>query len=245
MSGQFENLVTSCPQCNSLVGLPSVMSLDAKVRCPVCGHKYTLRSRLPQTIPQLELVVQSDDDSDEDEASSSVEIDPTAKLQVNEILRKNAKLSRRRNRRRSGGEGGRRQQANTHAEGAPAVGKETTSFKEFQAVAMGTIVDDEPTAAESTDWQANESARLRTAGDLAAYERKTASRAKHKRRPSRKTQQWVEVAKIVFGAFLALPVAQLIIWWGLSVDPLKLAPSVAKAIPFVVPAKVLEAAEEE
>lgn len=244
MSGQFENLVTSCPQCNSLVGLPSVMSLDAMVRCPVCGHKYTLRSRLPQTIPQLELVVQSDD-SDADETSSSVEIDPTAKLQVNDILRKNAKLSRRRNRRRSSSEGGRRQQAEISADGPPAVGKESTSFKEFQAAAIGTIVDDEPNAGESTDWQANESAGLRTAGDLAAYERKAASRTKHKRRTSRKTQQWIEILKIAFGAFLALPVAQLIIWWGLSVDPLKLAPTVAKAIPFIVPAKVLEAAEEE
>jgi len=244
MSGQFENLVTSCPQCNSLVGLPSVMSLDAMVRCPVCGHKYTLRSRLPQTIPQLELVVYSDD-SDEEEESTSAEIDPTAKLQVNEILRKNAKLSRRRNRRRSSGESGRRPQIDAPTSVNSALGKETTSFKEFQAVTMGTVVDDEPSEASSTEWQSKESAGLKTAGDLAAYERKAASRIKHKRRPSRKTQQWIEIAKIAFGALLALPVAQLIIWWGLSVDPLKLAPTVAKAIPFVVPAKVLEAAEEE
>jgi len=245
MSGQFENLVTSCPQCNSLVGLPSVMSLDAVVRCPVCGHKYSLRSRLPKTIPQLELVVQSEDSGDED-SLTTVEVDPTAKLQVNEILRKNAKLNRRRQRRRSGSEGGRRQQVDAAlSSGAPAVGKETTSFKDFQAATLGTVVDDEPNTAESTDWQDNESVGLKTAGDLAAYERKVASRSKHKRRTSRKAQQWLEIAKIAFGAFLALPVAQLIIWWGLSVDPLKLAPTVAKAIPFVVPAKVLEAAEEE
>jgi uncharacterized Zn finger protein (UPF0148 family) len=243
MSGQSENLVTSCPQCNSLVGLPSVMSLDARVRCPVCGHKYTLRSRLPQTIPQLELIVQSDD-SDE-ETSSSVEIDATAKLQVNDILRKNARLSRRRNRRRSSSEGGRRPQVEASATGAPSIGQESTSFKDFQAAALGTLVDDQPTAGESTEWQANERAGLRTAGDLAAYERKAAFRTKPKHRPSRKSQQWIEIAKIACGALLALPVAQLIIWWGLSVDPLKLAPTVAKAVPFVVPVKVLEAAEEE
>lgn len=243
MSGQFENLVTSCPQCNSLVGLPSVMSLDATVRCPVCGHRYTLRSRLPQTIPQLELVVQSDD-SGEDEASP-VEIDPTAKLQVNDILRKNAKLNRRRSRRRSSKEAGRRQQTDSLPGSTSAVGKESTSYKEFQAISMGTIVDDEPTSAPSTTRQSPETSGLKTAGDLVAYEQKVASRSKHKRRTSRKTRQLIEVAKIAFGAFLALPVAQLIIWWVLSVDPLKLAPTVAKAIPFVVPAKVLEAAEEE
>jgi hypothetical protein len=243
MSGQFENLVTSCPQCNSLVGLPSVMSLDARVRCPVCGHKYTLRSRLPQTSPQLELVVQSDDSDDEN--SSPVQIDSTAKLQVNDILRKNAKLGRRRNRRRSSNEGGRRLQVEASATGAPGIGKEMTSFKEFQAAAIGTIVEDETTARETVEWQGNDRAGLRTAGDLAAYEQKAASRTKQMRRPSRKSQQWMEIAKIAFGAFLALPVAQLIIWWGLSVDPLKLAPTVAKAIPFLVPAKVLEAAEEE
>lgn len=245
MSGQLENLVTSCPQCNSLVGLPSVMSLDAVVRCPVCGHKYTLRSRLPKTIPQLELVVQSDASDDED-SPSPVEVDPTAKLQVNEILRKNAKLNRRRQRRGSRSEGERRQPIDAaHSSNAPTVARDSTSFNDFQAATLGTVIEEDPNAVGSMAWQPNEGDGLKTAGDLAAYERKVASRSKHKRRPSRKAQQWIEIAKIAIGALLALPVAQLIIWWGLSVDPLKLAPTIAKSIPFVVPAKVLEAAEEE
>jgi hypothetical protein len=50
---------------------------------------------------------------------------------------------------------------------------------------------------------------------------------------------------VILGALLALPVAQLIIWWVLSVDPLQLAPAVAKVVPFAVPAKVLEAEQDQ
>lgn len=246
MSGPAENLVTSCPQCNSLVGLPSVLSLDATVRCPVCNHKYTLRSRLPQAIPPLELVVGKDDLDDDSEPDGGT-IDPTAKLQVNEILRKNAKLNRRRKRR-----GSSRAERNVSAENAPAETRdvfrgETTGYADFQAAVAGTLIEESPETAGQAGWESAPNAGLKTAGDLAAYERKQAgSRSRHRRSSSsRQSQQWAELVKIALGAVLALPVAQLIIWWGLSIDPLKLAPSVVKYVPFVVPAKVLEANEEK
>lgn len=44
-----------------------------------------------------------------------------------------------------------------------------------------------------------------------------------------------EILKIALGALMAPPVAQLVIWWGLQLDPLKFGPAVAKAIPVVVP----------
>lgn len=44
-----------------------------------------------------------------------------------------------------------------------------------------------------------------------------------------------EVFKIVLGALMAPPVAQLVIWWGLQLDPLKLGPIVAKVVPVIVP----------
>lgn len=48
----------------------------------------------------------------------------------------------------------------------------------------------------------------------------------------------VEIAKVVAGALLALPVSQLIIWWGLGLDPFGIGPSVGRVAPFVVPAKL-------
>jgi hypothetical protein len=42
------------------------------------------------------------------------------------------------------------------------------------------------------------------------------------------------------GALLALPVAQLIIWWGLGSDPVKIGPPVATLVPFIVPEQFRE-----
>lgn len=46
-----------------------------------------------------------------------------------------------------------------------------------------------------------------------------------------------EILKVVLGAVLAIPVAQLMIWWWVSVDPLNLGPAVSRVLPAVVPAK--------
>lgn len=256
MSSPIENLVTSCPQCNSLVGLPSIMSLDAVVRCPVCHHKYSLRARLPQQIPQLELVVESEEA--EGEPSGSLAIDPTAKLEVSEILRKNAKLSRRRRHRRSHRESERHIQdalPTSAPDNLVVVGeKETTSFADFQNAAAPPSNDHRRSRSRpgpsSTPQSGNvEITKLQTAGELAAYERQTARRSSSQRRGSASSransEQWIEIGKVVLGGLLALPVAQLIIWWVLAVDPLQLAPSVAKVVPFVVPGKVLEAEQED
>jgi|GEM_PF-1153906 len=48
----------------------------------------------------------------------------------------------------------------------------------------------------------------------------------------------VEFAKVVMGALLALPVAQIIIWWMIGLDPLHVAPTVSRIAPFIVPAKL-------
>ncbi len=271
MTGPSENLVTSCPQCNSLVGLPSVMSLDATVRCPVCQHKYTLRSRLPQTIPQLQLVVENEESGSPVGAQGSagpLVVDPTAKLEVNEILRRNAKLNRRRHHRRSSKEVERRQTpSSVRDEALPeeSLDRESTAFQEgrnsslnsrksqaspsFSAFQAAGSHDDGSSEVSTLTELAEGPAELQTAGELADYQRQMASRTNSTRRrsssSSKKAQQWVELAKVVFGALLALPVAQLIIWWVLAVDPLQLAPTVAKAVPFVVPAKVLEADSDE
>ena len=59
------------------------------------------------------------------------------------------------------------------------------------------------------------------------------------RRESRRAEKnpLLEFTKIVLGGLLALPVAQLIFWWGVKTDPIKLGPKVSKIAPFVVPAQ--------
>ena len=50
---------------------------------------------------------------------------------------------------------------------------------------------------------------------------------------------------MLIGALLALPVAQLLIWWVFGKDPLNLGPTVSGVIPAVVPADLQEAADDQ
>ena len=65
---------------------------------------------------------------------------------------------------------------------------------------------------------------------------------KRKRRSSRSRRQQptstTEMIKIAFGAILALPLAQLILWWGFQADPLQLAKPTSEVFAFVVPPKM-------
>lgn len=65
------------------------------------------------------------------------------------------------------------------------------------------------------------------------------------KRDARPKNQWVEMAKVAIGGLMALPVAQVIIWWLIGMDPLNIAPAVARWVPFVVPAKLQQATEAE
>ncbi len=57
--------------------------------------------------------------------------------------------------------------------------------------------------------------------------------------PRRQKNSTIEIAKIVAGGLLALPLAQLILWWlpgEWQRDPLQIGPDVGRVLPWVVPA---------
>ena len=70
--------------------------------------------------------------------------------------------------------------------------------------------------------------------------RSTSSRRKKRKSNSLRTKKDPkgEMIKMVLGGLLALPVAQLIIWWGLHTDPLKLAPTVDRVFPYILPSSL-------
>ncbi len=115
--------------------------------------------------------------------------------------------------------------------------------------------------------QVNEAAagqEVKTAGRTRSFDEqdfvipkplKTATRSSRSRHPQRKSKSTkremeksnplVEIMKIGFGAVLALPIAQLILWWGFSSDPLSIAPGVAHYAEFLVPPKLQPEREKE
>ncbi|HMO14704.1 MAG TPA: hypothetical protein PKD64_12635 [Pirellulaceae bacterium] len=71
--------------------------------------------------------------------------------------------------------------------------------------------------------------------------RKSESRRKEKFKSNPKK----DALKIVLAGILALPVAQLILWWLFAHDPLSLAPRVHSFAPFLVPAKMVQREDTE
>ena len=54
-----------------------------------------------------------------------------------------------------------------------------------------------------------------------------------------------ETVLFIVGGLMALPVGQLVIWWGIGNDPLSLGPTVSEVFPAVVPEKFRSAPSEE
>lgn len=62
-------------------------------------------------------------------------------------------------------------------------------------------------------------------------------------RPSRRSPKrnpFLDLIMYLLGGLMALPVAQLMIWWILGTDPIGIAPEVSKVIPMVVPPDLRE-----
>ncbi len=62
------------------------------------------------------------------------------------------------------------------------------------------------------------------------------SSSQSRRQPE--TNAGKEFFKIILGGLLALPIAQLLLWWALNLDPLGLSAATHKVVPFVVPPKL-------
>ncbi len=114
-------------------------------------------------------------------------------------------------------------------------------------------------AAQSTETReaASQSSAISHAFDEQSYTipkpLKTAQRRSSSRYPQRKKKPrkkkkdekpsgFSELWRIALGFVLALPIAQLILWWGFTVDPLGLAPRVHNFAPFLVPSSVYKPA---
>lgn len=153
--------IAPCPSCHDDVRLPVQAHEDARVRCPLCGEEYSLKSVLEQLPPELELV---------------------------ESIPEFTAAGRR-------------------ASGASVASGPSQSFDSV-------VIKNEDAQVDA------HTARLAT----------TRSRQKN---------PLAEFLKIGLGAVLAVPVAQLILWWlpgQWQRDPLEIGPRVGALAPFLVPA---------
>lgn len=66
---------------------------------------------------------------------------------------------------------------------------------------------------------------------------KPISHDEYQRRKRKSSSPITAMVQVILGGFLALPIAQLLIWHVLGKDPFELAPKVASAVPWIVPEK--------
>ena len=214
-------IITTCPDCGTFVKLPSCVSIEATVQCPTCKDRYPVRSLLPDTIPEL-IVVR--DSVANPHQLPAIHVGDTAEANQLEIV---ASVPSRLE--------------------VPSILKNgARRRKRNRSGRSGNVVSN----AESTlDSQSLEKRRRlkRKSGSNSNKNRTSHSWAEESIREFKPRNPQIEFVKIVVGGLLALPVAQLIIWWVIGMDPLQLAPTVSKFVPFAVPTKfrVVEEAPTE
>jgi hypothetical protein len=201
-----------CLGCSKLVKLPAQPDPDAIVRCPRCHESYPISMLLDSEIPELEIVTPGGEDDSDSDGGVEIQTDEQNRFIVAPALAKGAK---RKKRRRSSS--GSSESSNS---------RERSQTRE-QSTTSGPSIE---TSSASGSSRASE-------GRSNSSERSSSSRRRKKKSPPPKESGGFEFAKIILGALMAPPVAQLVIWWGLTLDPLKLGPTVANVIPAVVPAE--------
>jgi hypothetical protein len=211
-------IITQCPKCASLVYLPTVVSTRTMLRCPKCQNQYSLESILPSDVPELQIVTGNEPvEQRPDSQGEAVNEGSRDTIPVSTKFEVPSILRYGSRRRRSSGE--------------ESAENETS----------------EQTAANETD--EGDSPKV---SDNPVTEVPSISRSHRVRRSSRHHQHefdgrpngTLEMVKVVIGAVMALPVAQLIIWWGLGLDPLGIGPSVGRIVPPLVPRAIRASAEE-
>ena len=233
-NSQSDNMIVGhCVACDGLVRIPLNANPSSTVRCPRCSAGFKLLDVLERAAPILELVDDQGDVEPEprqprfvpilDETPAQPETrKPGEKFVVSPILQKNSKRKRHRRRRRSS-EGGSKSPQNGISTKSPVGDAEKLAEPSLEI--------------DHSRVTSQKSSAPRSVASSETKKRPAPRRPKKSRQVSNSSSGGFELVKIVLGAALALPVAQLLIWWFAGTDPLNLGPTVSRIMPFVVPAE--------
>ena len=211
-------IITQCPKCASLVYLPPVVSTRTMLRCPKCQFQYSLESILPTDVPELQIVTGNDSAEQQlHEQSEGANNSGPEIIPVSTKFEVPSILRYGSRRRRPSNEEREKNEAS-----------EQTETSEVQQVASSGVSGNSVTDAPS----------------ISHRQRVRRSSRHHRHEFDGRPNGALEVFKVVVGAVMALPVAQLIIWWGLGLDPLGIGPRVGRIVPPLVP-RAIRANDEE
>ncbi len=235
-------ILGNCDSCEGLVRIPVNANPNATVKCPRCGETFMLGALLDQLAPAVEFVDPPKKRSwfaGKEPAPEPVSImdlnstqpvtrKPGEKFAVSPILSKGAKRKKRR--RRSS------QRAQTPLS-IPKTGKQGVSHNNGE-VDIASDVEPSVMIAERITEACKEST-------AASATPETVRRRQTQLPRTKSSRSGLEMTKVILGAMLAIPVAQMLIWWFAGTDPLGVGPVVGKVAPFIVPTEFREETESD
>ncbi len=221
IAGRRDALITTCPACNQLAQLPAAISIESVVQCPTCKSRYPVRAVLPDDVPELTVV-----SADGEQVFGPVGTGPRQPL--------------------------------------AGMGETVKAVEPPPPVVIGRLEVNEilrngarrkrnrgqRRESPSTSQESDPVQPLGPPRRKPHHSRSSGSSAGEKwdrivKNESRVRNPQLEVAKVLVGALAALPVAQLIIWWLMGLDPFHMAPTVQKYLPSLVPPSLRQETESE
>ncbi len=240
---QSDNMIVgNCVACDGLVRIPLNANPSSIVRCPRCQTDFKLVEVLERAAPILEVIdnpVLVESESRKPRFVPIVDETPPQpegrkkgdKFVVSPILQKNSKRKKHRRRHRSSEHGNSAQKSENSTR--PSGRESTTSIEPSLEIDQSRTTAPKIVAPAMT--VSND-----VATDVARTPRPAPRRPRSPKPSSSSSSSssgGLEMTKVILGAALALPVAQLLIWWFAGTDPLNLGPTVSRIMPFVVPSE--------
>ena len=199
-----------CLGCTKLVRLPAEPDPNAMARCPRCGETYQIGELLDVEIPELEVLGAQPQSSSTE--PSIVSFEPKNENASSPVP----------------------QDEFNRFVVAPALAKGAKRKKRRRS--RSSSESESPGVVKPIVEQSDRSQRG-SSSESSRSSRSSSRRRSSSRSPNKADSGFGEVVKIIFGAMMAPPVAQLVIWWVLGLDPLGLGPATSKFVPPLVPAK--------
>jgi hypothetical protein len=121
----------------------------------------------------------------------------------------------------------------------PPIAAAATKVKESARIGGGFDFDDDDGDSGGFKLAPEEPSGAGFAFDEAAAPQKSGGSASRPRPKKKSKNPMFEMVKVILGGLIALPLAQLILWWAVpgGRDPVNIGPSISKLAPFIVPEK--------
>ena len=230
-------IMGNCLSCQGLVRVPATAPTSSTVKCPHCGESFRLSQILNHAVPELEIVVEDEEQEDDIDQEGAVK-DSEGRFVVAKQLRQSSKKSRR-GRRRS------RSRRSPEADGMVPVPKPIGEVTESATAIVDEVdgsqfsVNDSKSQSnrESFDSRRSSGSSSRSSSSESSRSRSSGrSRSRSTPKKTRGSNPVGEIFKVVLGGAMAIPIAYLLVLWVFKQDPLDVAPKIYKTAPYLVPA---------